>query len=156
MKKNLLAILLLSLVITGCETVPKSTKTPLELQAIQSKEFETSKKVAFAATLSVFQDVGYTINSASLETGLITAKSPTKQDFVPFVGQRMRDVKATAFVEEIIPNRTKVRVSLVNSSETSNGYGMKGGREFPEETPEVYQDIFAKVQQAIFVRKNIQ
>lgn len=156
MKKNLLIILLLAFVVTGCETVPKSTKTPLELQAIQSKEFETSKKVAFAAALSVFQDVGYTINSASLETGLITAKSPTKQDFVPFVGQRMKDVKATAFVEEIVPNRTKVRVSLVNSSETSGGYGMKGGREYPEETPEVYLDIFTKIQQAIFVRKNIQ
>ena len=156
MKRNLLIILLLALVVTGCETIPKSTKTPLELQAIQSKEFETSKKVAFAATLSVFQDVGYTINSASLETGLITAKSPTKGDYVLFIGQRMKDVKATAFVEEISPNRTKIRVSLVNSTETSNDYGMKGGHEYPEETPEVYQDIFAKVQQAIFVRKNIQ
>lgn len=156
MKKNILAILLLSFIITGCETIPKSTKTALELQSIQSKEFETNKKIAFAATLSVFQDVGYTVTSASLETGLITAKSPTKQDFVLFVGQRMRDVKATAFVEEIVTNRTKVRVSLVNSSETSNGYGMKGGHEIPEESPEVYQDIFAKVQQAIFVRKNTQ
>ncbi|MDO9050872.1 MAG: hypothetical protein Q7U70_05225 [Methylotenera sp.] len=156
MKKNLLLVLLVSLALTGCETVPHSTKTALELQSIQSKEFETSRKVAFAATLSVFQDVGYTINSASLETGLITAKSPTKQDFVLFVGQRMKDVKATAFVEEIVPNRTKVRISLVNSSETSNGYGMKGGHEVPEEAPEMYQDIFAKVQQAIFVRKNIQ
>lgn len=156
MKKNILAILLLSFIITGCETIPKSTKTALELQSIQSKEFETNKKIAFAATLSVFQDVGYTVTSASLDTGLITAKSPTKQDFVLFVGQRMRDVKATAFVEEIVSNRTKVRVSLVNSSETSNGYGMKGGHEIPEESPEVYQDIFAKVQQAIFVRKNIQ
>lgn len=156
MKKNILAILLLSFIITGCETIPKSTKTALELQSIQSKEFETNKKIAFAATLSVFQDVGYTVTSASLETGLITAKSPTKQDFVLFVGQRMKDVKATAFVEEIVNNRTKVRVSLVNSSETSNGYGMKGGHEIPEESPEVYQDIFAKVQQAIFVRKNTQ
>lgn len=156
MKKNLLIILLLAFVVTGCETVPKSTKTPLELQAIQSKEFETSKKIGFAATLSVFQDVGYTINSANIDTGLITAKSPTKQDFVIFVGQRMKDVKATAFVEEITPGRTKVRVSLVNSSETSSGYGMKGGHEYPEETATVYQDIFARIQQGIFVRKNVQ
>lgn len=156
MKKSILSLVLLSFIITGCETIPKSTKTALELQSIQSKEFEINKKIAFAATLSVFQDVGYTVSSANLETGLITAKSPTKQDFVLFVGQRMRDVKATAFVEEIVNNRTKVRVSLVNSSETSNGYGMKGGNEIPEESPEVYQDIFAKIQQAIFVRKNTQ
>lgn len=44
MKKNLLIALLLSLVVTGCQTISQPTKTPLELQSIQAKEFETSKK----------------------------------------------------------------------------------------------------------------
>lgn len=156
MKKNLWIMLIMLLAVAGCETVPVSTKSALELQAIQSKEFETSKKIAFAATLSVFQDIGYTVSSANLDTGLITAKSPTTQTLQIFVGQRMADIKATAYIEEIVPNRTKVRVSLVNSVETSGGYGMKGGHENPIETPEMYQDIFAKIQQGIFVRKNIQ
>lgn len=156
MKKNLWIMLIMFLAVAGCETIPVSTKSALELQAIQSKEFETSKKIAFAATLSVFQDIGYTVSSANLDTGLITAKSPTTQTLQIFVGQRMADIKATAYIEEIVPNRTKVRVSLVNSVETSGGYGMKGGHENPIETPEMYQDIFAKIQQGIFVRKNIQ
>ncbi len=156
MKKNLWIMLGFLLVVTGCETMPKSTKTALELQSIQAKEYETSKKVAFAAVLSVFQDVGYTVLSANLDTGLITAKSPTKAGFQLFVGQTMQDIKATAYIEEIVVNRTKVRISLVNSKETSSGYGMKGGYETPIETPETYQDIFARVQQSIFVRKNIQ
>lgn len=156
MKKNLWIMLGVLLVLAGCETMPKSTKTALELQSIQSKEFETNKKVAFAAVLSVFQDVGYTVSSANLDTGLITAKSPTKAGFQLFVGQTMEDIKATAFVEEIVANRTKVRINLVSSKETSSGYGMKGGYEIPIETPETYQDIFAKVQQGIFVRKNTQ
>lgn len=156
MKKNLCLMLVILLALAGCETMPKPTKSALELQSIQSKEFEANKKIAFAAVLSVFQDVGYTVSSANLDTGLITAKSPTKAGFQLFVGQTMEDIKATAFVEEIVANRTKVRINLVSSKETSSGYGMKGGYEIPIETPETYQDIFAKVQQGIFVRKNTQ
>lgn len=156
MKKNLCLMLVILLALAGCETMPKPTKSALELQSIQAKEFETSKKIAFAAVLSVFQDVGYTVLSANLDTGLITAKSPTKAGFQLFVGQTMEDIKATAFVEEIVVNRTKVRINLVNSKETSSGRGMKGGSEIPIETPEIYQDIFAKIQQGIFVRKNTQ
>ena len=143
------------LTIAGC--VPQDvrpTKTPIELQAIQAKEFQTTKKIAFAATLSVFQDLGYIVESASFETGLITAKSPTKQTFEIFEGQVMTFVKATAFVEEITAGRTKVRTNIVNSKNTSSGYGMKGEHEFPIESAETYQDLFNKIQQAIFVRKN--
>lgn len=155
MKKSLLAILLLCLVITGCQTVPQSTKTPLELQSIQTKEFETSKKAAFAATLSVFQDLGYIVESASFETGLITAKSPTIHKYDWFFGRQiMQFVKATAFVEEITVQRTKVRVNLVNSKNASSKYGSRSEREDPIETPDTYQEFFTKVQQGIFIRKN--
>lgn len=155
MKKTL--YLLLTLILSACVSQPVSTKSPLELQAIQSKEFETNKKVAFAATLSVFQDMGYIIESASFETGLVTSKSPTKQEYDwVWGGQIMKFVKATAFVEELAPNRTKVRVNLVNSKATSSAYGMKGEQDAPIETPDVYQDLFTKVQQGIFIRKNVQ
>ena len=156
MKKLLTFPLIASLMlIGGCATAPQSTKSALELQAIQSKEFETSKKIAFASTLSVFQDLGYVVGNASFDTGLINAKSPTQQSFVPFVGQVMKDVKATAFVEEIVPGRTKVRLNFVNSTQTSSGYGMRGERDQPIEDPQTYQDVFSKVQQAIFIRKNV-
>jgi hypothetical protein len=46
----------------------RSTKTSLELQSIQSREFETTKKIAFASTLSVFQDLGYVIESSVPDT----------------------------------------------------------------------------------------
>lgn len=153
--KKIFVVLLLSLVITGCETAPKSTKTALEIQSVQSKEFETNKKIAFAATLSVFQDLGYIAESASFETGLITAKSPTQEKFVIFVGPVMQYVKATAFIEEITPSRTNVRVNLVNSKRATIS-GRQREKEAPIETPDTYQDLFAKIQQGIFVRKNIQ
>lgn len=149
-----LLILFSFVVLSGCARhVP--TKTALELQAIQAKEFESTKKAAFASTISVFQDLGYVINSANLETGLITGKSPTKQSVQFFVGQVMTDVKATAFVEEITPGRTKIRLNFVASKETSNEYGMKGGEDSPIEDSGMYQDVFIKIQQGIFIRKNV-
>lgn len=156
MKKILAFPLVVSLLLAGgCAVTPQSTKSALELQAIQAKEFETNKKIAFASTLSVFQDLGYVVGNANLDTGLINAKSPTQQSFVPFVGQVMKDVKATAFVEEVAPGRTKIRLNFVNSTQTSSGYGMRGERDQPIEDPQMYQDVFVKVQQAIFIRKNV-
>lgn len=148
-------LVLVTIALAGCAQPPTQTKSALELQAIQAKEFETTKRIGFAATLSVFQDLGYVVSSASLDTGLINAKSPTKQDFVLFVGQRMTHVNATAFVEEISPGRTKIRVNFVNAQETSSGYGMRGGQDTPIEDPAIYQDVFTKIQQAIFIRRNV-
>lgn len=154
MNKLIIITLLGFTLLTGCAQQPVSTKSPLELQAIQAKEFETTKKVAFAAALSVLQDLGYIVEQADLDTGLITAKSPTKQGFVVFVGQVMKTVKTSVFVEEIVPGKTKIRANFVNSQKSSSGYGMQGEKETPIETPDTYQDFFTKVQQGIFIRSN--
>ena len=156
MAKKMLFLLMITaaLFMAGCVTPPPPQKSALELQAIQVREFETSQKIAFTAVLSVFQDLGYTVSSASLDTGIITAKSPTKQDFVPFVGQRMTDEKANAFVEQIGTSRTKIRLTFVRSEQTSSGYGMRGERETPIQEPAPYQAAFAKIQQSIFVKTN--
>lgn len=55
MKKNLLVALLLSLTITGCQTAPQPTKSPLELQSIQAKEFETKKKLLLPQRYQYFR-----------------------------------------------------------------------------------------------------
>lgn len=155
MKKIYCLLLVLVAALAGCVQPPQQTKSALELQAIQAKEFETTKKIAFAATLSVFQDLGYTISSASLDTGLINANSPTQAGFILFVGRSMTHVNATAFIEEIIAGRTKIRVNFVKKQETSSGYGQRGGQDVPIEDPNMYQDVFTKIQQGIFIRKNV-
>lgn len=153
--KNLLKLSAVVLIISlaGCLAPPKSTKTALELQSFQAKEFETTKKIAFASTLSVLQDQGYIIGSASLDTGLISGKSPTSSSN-KFFYREMSDVKATAFVEEITPGRTKVRLNFVNSTSRSGAYGQRDDQDVAIEDPLEYQQIFAKIQQGIFVRKN--
>jgi len=155
---NLRGLAIISLVfvmLAGCATAPPP-KTSLQLQAFQSREFETTLKIGFASVMSVFQDLGYSIEGADFDTGFITAHSPTQQTFVPFVGQKMTHVNATAFVEPMGQNRTKIRLTYVLVAQTSSGYGMKGEKEIAIEEPEKYQESFEKIQKAIFVRENIE
>lgn len=57
--KTIIAALSIVFLLAGCAPNNyKPTKTSLELQAFQTKEFETQKKAAFASTMSVFQDLG--------------------------------------------------------------------------------------------------
>lgn len=139
--------------ITGCtQQNYKPTKTSLELQSIQKREFDTPYKVAFASVLSVFQDKGYIIDTADSSTGFITAASHKTSGFIAFVGQTIEYVKATAFIETMSSKKIAIRLNFVNHQDTSSGYGMKGGNSVPMEKPEFYQGIFEKIQKAIFVR----
>ncbi len=133
----------------------KSTKTSLELQSIQKREFDTSYKIAFASVVSVFQDKGYVVDTADSATGFITAASHKTSGFIAFVGQTIEYVKATAFIETMPSKKISARLNFVKHQETSSGYGMKGGNSVPIEEPKFYQSIFEKIQKAIFVRTSI-
>lgn len=132
-------------------------KTGLQLQAIQAKQFDASKKTAFSATMTVFQDLGYTIGTADFETGFITAKSPTKKTggFL-FYYKKRSSTNVTAYVTPLGEKLTKIRLNFVNVSETSTIYGVKGGSDSPIEDPVVYQETFARIQKAIFVIENLE
>jgi len=149
----LLANLVLGGFLCGCQTGGPQ-KSSLELQAFQKREFNTSKQTAFASTVSVFQDLGYTIRAADIQTGLIQAQSPTK-NFV-FFGSHMSNTEATAFVEEVSTNRTTIRLNFVQASESSSGYGMKSKSDKPIVNPVVYDNAFGKIQEAVFIRTKSQ
>jgi hypothetical protein len=156
----LLLIVLCSLhMITGCQTAVNPQKTSLEIQAIQSREFDTDKETAFNSTMSVFQDLGYIVNSASFETGYITARSPVKTG-IELLGMHlpngiMTSTKATAFIEKIKTGHTKVRLNFVNMVERSTKKGQMIAEDTAVEQPETYQNAFTKIQEAIFIRTAI-
>lgn len=152
MRSNLLVCIFITFVLAGCQTAPVSTKSASEPQAVQSREFETTKKVVFAAALSVLQDDGYIADSADFETGLITAKSPMRSKFVPILGHGMSIVKVNAFTEEISTSRTRMRVNFANLHSVQ----IRGGRkeeERPIEDKKMYEDFYGKVEQSISVEK---
>ena len=114
MKKYLVVLMIAML--TGCATAPPApAPTPAQIQSIQTREFETTKTIAFASVISVFQDLGYTVASADKETGFITSASAStsKTDYW-FTGQTINtQTKATAFVEDMPNNRARVRLNFV-------------------------------------------
>jgi hypothetical protein len=160
MKIQRALLLAVPLLLTACATdggAPQ--KTSLEIQSIQAKQFETDKKTAFNSTMSVFQDLGYVVNSASLETGFISAESPLKgadgmQAFLENISNMRSEGKTavTAFVEEIGGKTTKVRLNFVQRDKMLREQGQQANREKPILDPKVYESAFNKIGDAIFIR----
>lgn len=154
MKPIKFAIIGLVLVLAGCVTTSGPTLTPLEIQSLQTREYEQGKDIVFPSVLSVFQDLGYTVKSADKNTGLITAESPAKSDAASkfWLGvSKVSQTSATAFVEEI-GKITKVRLNFVTSNKKSYGHGQSDRQDTPILNAEVYKNAFERIENAIFVR----
>ncbi len=150
------AVIILGL--SGCATAPPpKEKTSLEVQAIQARSFETDKKVAFNSVVSVLQDLGYIIASASMETGFITAESSVNNQtgfFDAMAGVRRESrVAVTVTVEEMKKNSTRVRLNFVLRQKRSAQYGQQSNDDTPLLDPKTYENAFEKIGEAIFIRK---
>ncbi len=160
MKIPYILALSMTMLLGGCAIDnPAPQKTSLEIQSFQSRQFETDKKTAFNSTMSVFQDLGYIVSSASIETGFIAAESPTKgaqgmAAFFEALGSMRSEGRTavTAFVEEIGPKATKVRLNFVQRDKTLMEYGKQANNDKPIMDPKVYEAAFNKIGDAVFVR----
>lgn len=155
MWKVILLSLLMSFSISAhAEKKPKMT--PMELQALQQKEFETSKETLFASVMSVFQDLGYTVDSADLVTGFITASSATKNKTnfgeVLLGVSASGNTKATAFIEKMPNGLARVRLNFLNSKVSSSIYGQSAKNDKPVLDAATYQVAWEKIDEALFVR----
>ena len=157
MKKFYLFLPFLLIFTAGCETTkPTVNLTPLEMQSMQSRSYDSKKEIVFPSVMSVFQDLGYSINSADVNTGLITAESTADSDKVLkfWLGiTKVSQTKANAFIEEI-GSETKVRINFVVTKKKSFGYGQTDRQDAQILTPQPYQNAFEKIENAIFLRNN--
>ena len=155
MKFFKLAVLSWVVVLSACAT-QGPMMTPLEIQSMQTREYDHGKEVVFPSVMSVFQDLGYTVASADKDTGLITADSATSSNAASKFWLGITDVsqtKATAFIEEI-GSITKVRLNFVNTSKKSYAYGQSDQQDTPVLEAQIYQNAFERVENAIFVRSS--
>lgn len=133
--------------------------TPLELQALQSKEFETSKEVLFSSVMTVFGDLGYQIDNADLQTGFITANSATinKTNFLGALAgvASSGNTRATAFIEKLGNGMARVRLNFLSTSQSSSSYGQLSRSDRPILDPAVYNVAWDKIDEALFVRQAI-
>ena len=148
---------LLFLFLAACAAQPKVTQSQMEILAYQSREFETTKRIAFDSTMSVLQDAGFIIEFADFETGFITGKGTTQARTAIWVGTMNEHVRMTAFVEQRTPSLARVRVNLVESSQRKSVWNETQDviNEVGVRDPETYQQLFEKVDQAIFIKKNL-
>lgn len=136
----------------------KLQMSALQVQEMQTKDLEADKTTAFSAVMTVLQNSGYRIGAADRETGLITgvASTNTKMTWLPFVGfgKSKKTPVVSAFIEDISPSITKVRLSFVMTKASVNGFG-GGEDEEPILDAAIYQDAFEKIEQAVFVRQSM-
>ena len=143
---------------TASNAKDKKAVTGLELQQIQSRDFEVPKGTAFSAVMSVLQDEGYRIGSADKDTGLITgtASTESKTTWMPFVGfgKKKRTPVVSAYIEDRSATLSRIRLNFVMGRYNASQYGSAQG-ERPITDPVVYKDAFEKIEKAIFVRQSM-
>jgi hypothetical protein len=159
---SVLLIAAIAVLAGGCASTPPTPKSGIELQAYQAKEFETSKRAAFSATLSVFQDLGFIIDDGDFDTGLITATGPTNRHGMG-MGDLLAQVlagtdtrgathrRATAFVEEMPSGKVRIRLNFVDNVVEMAGTPMLTR---PVQEQALYQATFEQIDKAIFVRSS--
>lgn len=140
--------------LAGCVAMPPEA-TPLQIQTVQTREYDESKEVVFASVMSVFQDLGYIVNSADLATGFITTEGLTTGetgivDWLLNISQYSQ-TRATAFIERV-DDKTRVRLNFVLTWRESWEDGQSTRRDRPVLDAEVYENAFDRIENAIFVR----
>lgn len=138
------------------EAKKKPEMTPMELQAMQSHDYETTKEILFASVISVFQDLGYQLSNADMASGFITASSPMKNktSIWDALGSShgSGNTKVTAFIEQMPGGRARVRLNFVNSKTTSGMWGGSSAEDKPIFDPLTYKNAWDKIDEAIFMR----
>ena len=156
MKRAIGLVLGAAIVVATPATAKKIEMTPMELQSLQSREYQASKEQMFAAIMSVFQDLGYQIRSAEVGSGFITAESAnnSKTSFFEALGgmNSSGSTQATAFVETMPSGMSRVRLNFMNTKNTSFRYGQQSKNDRPILEPKTYQLAFERIEQALFER----
>ena len=129
----------------------------MEILSYQAHEFEATKRQAFDSTLSVLKDTGFIIESADFETGFMTGKGTSDSRFDIWWGTMNESVEMTAFVEQRSSTMSRVRINIIESEQRKSFWNpsqdvinQQGVRD-----PKVYQALFEKIDQAIFIKKNL-
>ena len=140
----------------GVAFAQQGAPSGLALQQVQSKEFETSADLLFAAVVSVFQDDGYRITQADKSSGFVTglgsAQQKTTYNFWFGLGKKKTVPAFSALIEQRGPNLARVRLNFVLSEQKSRN---SFSDEKPVTDPAAYQKAFERIAKELFVRQSM-
>ena len=133
------------------------SQSPLALQSMQARNFETTKEIAFASVVTVLQDAGYIIDSADLYSGFVTGTSSTRAASSKKKAKRKKTyTKVTVFLEQLNDETTRIRLNFVSIYEKYNFSSEHLRSDTPIEDPIIYQNMFEEISKAIFMRLSFQ
>ncbi|MDR1457467.1 MAG: hypothetical protein LBI47_01280 [Puniceicoccales bacterium] len=163
LKKCLTTLFLFVLcLMPGCVSVNETrAPTSVEIQSIQTREFDVSYKIAFASVVDVFQDLGFVIQSSDFTTGLIIAKGNVINRNLGFleaasgVHSKIMWNVGTAHLEELGNGKISIRVSFVANAKVMFEYGASNESSKAIHDGEFYAKFFEKIDKSIFVRQNL-
>ena len=129
----------------------------LQKQQMQTREYDASMDVVYPSVVTVVQDTGLTITTSDRTGGILTAVAPLKSktyyNIWYGVGKKKRTQSTSFFIEPRPNNRTRVRLNITNGELKRQMSGFE--RSDSQDTvldPAIYQAVFEKIDQAIFVR----
>ncbi len=132
------------------------TPSAEQLRSIQQKAFGADKAAVFGSVVDVMQDLGFSIGSADIATGFIAAESATgnKTSFWDALGGEAAsgNIRATAFIETMPDKLTRLRLNFVATKSSSSDLGQNSRKDSSIANPALYQRMFAKIDEALFVR----
>jgi len=156
MKKIIIIIACLGLASCTASSSKKPILSGLELQQLQTREFEAPYEMTFKSVMSVLQDAGYILENADLGTGFITGKAPsnTKLTYNIWTGFRNKNhtTKISSTIEKIGQDFSKVRLNFVAIDDSSLSAFGPSRVDTPIEDPEIYENVFEKISETIFIR----
>lgn len=130
--------------------------SPSQAKALQQRDYQADKEIVFGSVVDSLQDLGFTIDSADIQSGFIKAESATvnKTGFLDLLSsaESSGNTQATAFIETIRPGATRVRLTFVGIKTTSGTYGQGAREDHPIFDPQVYQRAFSRLDAAITER----
>lgn len=154
MIKKIVLITCLSLSIVGlagCVPAQPAPKlNPLQIQAMQTQDFNAPKKKTFDAVMTVLQNEGYMIQTADLDTGFITGKSTTKSDG----WGDQSTLSVTAFITKAKKKNkiySHVRLSFVENKNVIQGRNSSYTISHQIIDTSLYRQVFNAIRQQVFV-----
>ena len=171
--KKTLALLLVSVWLVGCVSMPKDafklTESTLEIRKMQTRKFQTKDEIELlSAGAAQLQDMGFIIDETEKDVGLIVASKDTDATDARQVAA-MIALALLGGQPPPIDKTQKIRVSFVTipSGIDSGSYFARitfqrivwntQGQISRVETisdPKLYQDFFARLSKSVFLEAN--
>jgi hypothetical protein len=153
-------------------------KSSTDIQAVQTRIYKQNYKDVFRTVVSVLQDNKFKVTFTDINTGVVTASgTPQAKENISQAAAAVVDLflgglaslgrseeednwTISSNIEELSKNRgTLVRLVIVNEKKTSSFFTTAEEKNKSDDLtttkPEIYQNIFAKIDKALFIRESI-